>query len=151
MAKYTIKLSEDERKNLLHRIKTGKDAAYKLSHARILLAVDDCERSDIVTDIDIADLLHVSPKTIQRIRKRCVEEGLDAAVNRKGHSRTRPRKIRGEEEAHLIAIACSTPPEGRKHWTMKLLAGKLVELEILDSVAASTVHLALKKTNLNRG
>jgi len=151
MARYTIKLSEEERESLLQRIKTGKDAAYKLSHARILLAIDDNERVAGLSDVDISQSLHVSSKTLQRIRKRCVEEGLEAAINRKSHSRTRPRKIQGEEEAHLIAIACSAPPEGRKRWTVKLLADKMVELEVLESVSVGTVHNSLKKTNLSLG
>jgi transposase len=151
MERYTINLSKEERESLLAMIKTGKEAAYKLSHARILLAVDDNERSAFLSDVAISELLHVSPKTIQRIRKRCVEEGLDSAIKRKQHSKTRPRKIQGDEEAHLIAIACSQPPEGRKRWTVRLLADKMVELEILESVAVGTVQNALKKTNLSLG
>lgn len=146
MARYTIKLSEEEREKLFRITRIGKGSAQKIRNARILLASDDGDR-----DEDISSLLHIGLSTVHRVRQTCVEDGLEAALQRKGHIRFRPRKIQGEEEAHLIAIACSAPPEGRKRWTVRLLADKLVELEILEEVCASTVHNALKKTNLNLG
>jgi transposase len=146
MEKYTIRLTEEERENLHQITRVGKGSAQKIRNARVLLASDSGDR-----DEDICEVFGIGMSTVHRVRQRCVKEGLEAALLRKKHSRFRPRKIQGEEEAHLIAIACSEPPEGRKRWTMRLLADKLVELEILAEVCATTVHHALKKTNLNRG
>jgi transposase len=148
MPKYTVKLSIEEREMLLGMLKKGRTSAKKLGYARILLAVDESEEALKKGSYErLAKELHTSSKTIERVCKRLVEEGLEAALNRRLHSRTKPRKIQGEEEAHLIALACSQPPQGRCRWTLKLLAGELVRLEIVDHVSASTVGRALKKTN----
>lgn len=150
MEKYTVKLTEEERKNLLSLTKTGKHAASKILHARILLATDEGDYADsgtIKTDQEVAKLLDITEKTVKRVRKRLVEEGLEAALLRKKHARTRPRIITGEEEAHLIAICCSSPPEGRNRWTLKLLSDRLVRLEVVESVSPATVSRVLKKTN----
>lgn len=146
MEKYVVRLSEEERTNLLGLIKKGKSAAYKLTHARILLEADE-DNGPIKTDKTIAEQLHVGLKTVKRVRQRFVEEGMDAALSRKPHSRTRPKVLNGEEEAHLIALACSSPPEGRARWTLKLLSDRLVEMEVVDAVSAATVGRTLKKTN----
>ncbi len=148
MEKYIVKLTKAERKDLLSLIKKGKTAAYKLTHARILLAADaDRAKSRGKTDKEIAEELHVGTKTVQRIRKQLVEEGIEAAVSRKPLSRTRPRRINGKEEAHLIALCCSSPPEGRSRWTLKLLSDRMVEMDIVDSVSPATIGRALKKMN----
>lgn len=148
MEKYIVKLTQEERAKLLSLVKTGKAAAYKLTHARILLGVDESEYNEIPhTDAAMSKILHVDIKTVKRIRKRCVEEGIEAALLRKKHNRTKPRKLDGEGEAHLIALCCSKPPEGRSRWTLKLLSERLVSLEIVDSIAASTVRKTLKKTS----
>lgn len=147
MEKYIVKLTQEERKNLLSLIKKGKTSAYKLTHARILLEADEGEQAENKkTDLEIAEQLHVGPKTAKRIRKRFVEEGLEAALARKAHSRTRSRKIEGEEEAHLLALSCSPPPEGSRRWTLKLLSNKMVEMEIVESVSPATIGRVLKKT-----
>lgn len=150
MEKYTVKLTKEERENLLSLTKTGKHAASKILHARILLASDegDYAASELIkTDKETAKLLDIAEITVQRVRKRLVEEGLEAALLRKKHVRTRPRKITGEEEAHLIAICCSSPPPGRKGWTLKLLSDRLVSMEVVESISPATVSRALKKTN----
>src|SRR5690606_26923863 len=103
------------------------------------------EKEAIKTDQEIAKGLGINESTVRRIRKRFVEEGLEEAISRKKHSRTRPRKITGEEEAHLIAICCSSPPEGRNRWTLKLLAGRLVEMSVVESISPATVGRTLKK------
>lgn len=148
MAKYIVKLTKEERADLLTLIKNGKSAARKLEHARILLEVD---KSNILcqnkTDSEVSNSLHVSEKTIHRIRERFVNEGLEKALERKVHARHKPCKIQGEEEARLIALCCSSAPEGRSRWTLSLLADKLVELNIVDEISCSTVGRALKKTN----
>lgn len=120
MEKYIIKLTLDERNNLVNLTRTGKHAASKILHARILLEVDEGQHADFAgktTDKAIAARLHVNESSVKRIRKRFVFEGLQAALSRKPHSRTRPRTIQGDEEAHLIAICCSQAPEGRARWT----------------------------------
>lgn len=147
MKKYTVKLTQDERVELLSLIKTGKASAAKLTHARIILAAD--ENNDTVkqkTDIEIGKELHVSTKTVARLRQQFVEYGLEAALSRKPYPKTRPLKIDGDKEAHLIALSCSTPPEGRLRWTLKLLASQLIELEIIDNISPTTVGRVLKKT-----
>jgi len=146
MEKYIVKLIEEERTHLLSLIKKGKASAYKLTHARILLEADE-SCGEKKTDVEIAEQLHVSMKTVKRIRKRFIEEGLEAALSRKPHVKTRRRKINGEEEAHLIALSCSSPPEGRSRWTLKLLSNHMVKMEIVDSVSPATIGRVLKKTN----
>ena len=150
MEKYIVKLTLEERENLINLTRTGKRAASKILHARILLEADEGEHadsSDKKTDKMIGALLQVNESTVKRVRKRLVFEGLESALSRKTHSKTRPRIIQGDEEAHLIAICCSQPPEGRTRWTLNLLSDRLVELEIVESVSASTVGRVLKKTN----
>lgn len=149
MAKYTAKLDLEERTYLLSLINKGKGAAKKLTHARIILAIDESEANtgNIKPLKDIAEQLHVSVKTIERIRKTLVEEGLDKALNRKKHTRSRTPIIQGQEEAQLIALTCSNPPPGQSRWTLKLLADRMVSLDIVESVSPTTVGRALKKTN----
>lgn len=146
MEKHIVRLTNDERENLLLLISKGKSAAKKLSHARILLAADE-NSGERRTNEAIAEFLHVSKKTVQRVCKECVENGLESALERKRHARYKPRKLQGEEEAKLIALCCSTPPEGRGRWTLKLLSDKLVSLEIVDSICPDTVRTTLKKMN----
>ena len=147
MEKYIVKLTNDERENLISLINNGKASAKKLTHARILLAVDE-NANERTTDVAVAKSLHISDKTVHRVRQECVEHGIESALGRKPHSATRPLKIQGEHKAHLIAICCSTPPEGRCRWTMKLLANKLISLEIVDSVSPQTVLNTLNKNEL---
>jgi len=144
MEKYIVNLSIDERESLLSMIRKGKSSAKKLTYARILLEADEND-GDQQTDEVIAESLYVSDKTVYRVRKRFVEEGFEKALERKPHSRKRPRKIQGEEEAQLVALCCSSPPEGRCRWTLKLLADKLVSMEVLDSVSPQTIGRTLKK------
>jgi len=146
MERYVVKLTQDERINLLLLVKTGKASAAKLTHARIILATDENNTDKTPYDTKVSKELHVSSRTVARTRQRFVEEGLESALSRKPHSNTRPRKIDGDQEAHLIALSCSTPPAGRSRWTLKLLANHLIELEIIDSVSSATVSRVLKKT-----
>lgn len=151
MEKYTVKLTQEERENLVSLTKTGKHAASKILHARILLASDegDCvDLNSLKTTEEVASLLDVSSKTVLRLRKRFVEEGFEAALLRKEHLRTRSKKITGDEEAHLIALCCSPPPLGRSGWTLKLLSDRLVAMEVLESVSPATVGRALKKKRI---
>lgn len=149
MEKYIVRLTKEEREYLLSLTKTGRHAASKILHAQILLALDEGDFNDDEpkTDEETTKRLKINQSTVYRTRKRLVEEGFEAALSRKKHSRTRPRKITGDEEAHLIALCCSNPPEGRSRWTLKLLSSRLVQMEVMESVSSSTVGRALKKMN----
>ena len=148
MKRYKVTLEAEERQQLQDLIAAGKAAARKLAHARILLKADAAEDGPAWPDGRIAEALELSTATVERVRQRFVELGLDAALDRKQRERP-PREIKldGRAEARLIALACSPPPEGRAVWTMQLLADKLVELEVVASISVETVRLALKKTS----
>ena len=148
MKRYKVTLDAEERQHLLDLIAAGQAAARKLAHARILLKADAADGGPAWPDHQIADALELSTDTVERVRQRFVEQGLDAALERKPRDRpAREIKLDGHAEARLIALACSAPPEGRAVWTMQLLADKLVELEVVDSISDETVRLALKKTS----
>jgi transposase len=128
-------------------VSVGKAAARKLTHARLLLKADASEEGLHWPDWRIADALEVHVATVERVRQRFVEQGLEAALERKHREKpARPIKLDGRAEARLIALACSPPPEDRAEWTMQLLADKLVELQVVDSISDETVRRALKKT-----
>lgn len=146
--KYIVDLTPDEREELETLISSGKSSARKLTRARILLKADEDW-----TDAAISEALDVGTATVERVRKRFVEWGGITAINRRKPRRRYERKIDGDAEARLIALACSAPPEGREHWPLRLLADRLVTLEAVDieSVSHETVRQVLKKTKLNRG
>ena len=147
--KYVVRLSDEERQNLQEIVTTGKRAAALINHARILLKAD-CQQSPGWRDQDIKEALDISLRTIERVRKRFVEEGLEAALTPRPHPR-RPRKLDGTTEAHLVALCCSEPPEGRGRWTLRLLAQQMVELDYVDDISHESVRQLLKKTNSNPG
>jgi transposase len=152
MKKYKVTLTAEERQQLHALVTTDKAAAKKLAHARILLKADAAEGGPAWPDERIAEALDLSTATIVRVRQRFVEQGLEAALGRKKQDRpSRERKLDGAAEARLIVLACSKPPEGRACWTMRLLADKLVELEVVDSVSDETVRRVLKKTSSSLG
>lgn len=147
MKKYLVTLTADERSCLADLLAKGKAAAYKLAHARILLKADAAPGGPAWPDARIAEAVEVSVATVERVRQRFVEQGLEAALARKKQDRpSRQPALDGAAEARLIALACSQPPEGRTSWTLRLLAQRLVELEVVDSVSHETVRQALKKT-----
>jgi transposase len=152
MKKYTVTLTPEERISLQDLIAAGRAAAQKLTHARILLKADAAPGGPAWTDARIAEALEVNVRTIERLRERFVERGLEAALIRKPQDRpSRERTLDGKAEARLIALACSTPPRGRARWTLRLLADKLVELEVVGAVSTETVRRVLKKTSSSRG
>jgi len=152
MKKYKVTLTAEERQHLSALIAVGKAAAMKLAHARILLKADAADGGPAWPDERIAQAVEVGVATVERVRQRFVEQGLEAALVRKKQDRpSRERKRDGRAEARLIALACSAPPEGRTEWTMQLLADKLVELRVVEAVSDETVRRALKKTRSNRG
>jgi transposase len=149
--KYIITLTEEERQMLCEMISRGKAAARKLTHARILLKADQSQGGPSWNDATIAQGLDVGAATVERVRKRFIEEGLDAALDRRQPRRQYLRKLDGDGEAHLIALACSEAPEGRSRWTLRLLAERMVALEYVEKLSKDTVHRTLKKTSLNPG
>jgi transposase len=151
MYKYVVRLDPEEREQLLALVNTGRAAAVKLLHARILLKADVDAGGRRWTDAEIAEALDTSAATIHRVRQTWVEPGLEAALARKRPTGRQYRKLDGVQEAQLIAVACSAPPEGRVRWTLTLLADKLVDLDIVDTISAECVRTTLKKTTSNRG
>ena len=148
---YVVTLTPAERSCLQALIAKGKAAAQKRLHAQILLKADAGPEGDGWKDQQIAEAFDVGRCTVERVRQRLVEQGLEAALVRKPQQNRIPRKIDGEAEAHLIAAACGKPPEGRKRWTLQLLADRLVQLEMVDTVSSETVRRTLKKTKSSRG
>ena len=152
--KYCVGLTgeeQEELKELKALVSKGRAAAYKQTHARILLLSDENQTEGAMRDEEIARALKVGTATVERVRRRCVEEGVEAALGRREQLRRRERKLDGSGQAHLMALACSQPPEGRVSWTLQMLADGLVEREIVDSISAETVRRTLKKTNSSLG
>ena len=148
MKKYIVKLAKDERADLSKLIAQGKASARKLTHARILLKADSSQDGPGWTDEAISEALEVGTATVERVRQRLVEEGMAAALNRHRPHTPRLRKLDGEQEAHLIALACSQPEEGQERWTLQLLADKLVHLQIVESISRETVRQVLAHNEL---
>jgi hypothetical protein len=147
--KYIVRLTEEERNQLKETVSKGKTAAYKIKHANILLQAD--ADGPNWQDEAIARAFSVHLCTVGYIRKRLVEQGLEAAVGRKKQEKpSREPTFDGAAEARLIALSCSQPPEGYSHWTLRLLADRVVELEIAEKASHETVRQTLKKMNLNR-
>ena len=135
--KYRVRLSEEERQELKGLVSKGRGAAYKQTHARILLLSDESQGEGGMKDEDVARSLQIGAATVERVRRRCVAE---AALGRREQVNRRPKKLDGSGEAHLVALACGAPPEGRADWTLKLLADRLVECEIVESISYETVR-----------
>ncbi len=148
MKRYLVRLEAEERVRLEQLVRVGKAAAYRIRHANIVLAVDESEAGPKLKDAQAAEALGVAVRSIESLRKRFVEEGLDAALERK--KRVRPsieRMFDGEMEAKLIAIACGAKPEGRVRWTLELLAERVVALKIVAHCSPQTIMRTLKKTS----
>lgn len=149
--KWIVALTDTERATLHSLVAAGRAPARKLTHARILLKADVGSDGPGWLDAAIAQALEISEQTVARVRRRYVEEGLDAALNHRPPSAHRPRRLDGDQEAHLVALVCSPAPEGRARWTLQLLADKMVELQYVDAVSDQTVRRTLKKTNCSLG
>jgi Homeodomain-like domain len=141
-----VVLSEGERAGLHTMIGRGVAPASVLCHARILLKANQGEAGPGWTDAAIAVALEVNPATVARVRQRYVTAGLQAALHRKPPARQYHRRLDGEQEARLVALACSAPPVGHTRWTLRLLADRLVELEVVETISYETVRQALKQT-----
>jgi transposase len=149
--KYIVTLTEVERQTLRTMLSRGKGAARKLMHTRILLKADSSSGGPAWNDDQIAESLEVGRATVERVRQRFVEEGFDAALERRKPRRQYARALDGDGEAHLIALTCQKPPEGRSRWTLRLLADRMVQLEYVEQVSYQTVRRTLKKTSLSLG
>jgi transposase len=149
--RYVVELTRKERQRLRQLVSSGKARARKLTHARILLKADSSPGGPNWPDSRIRRAVDVGTATIERVRKRFVEDGLEAALSRRKSNRLYPHKLDGDAEAHLIAIACSEAPQGYQRWTLQLLADRMVQLGHVESLSYETVRRTLKKTNLSPG
>lgn len=145
--RFIINLTVEEREGLRQIVERARVSGIKRKRAYILLKTDEG-----LTDEEIVEELGVGISTVERVRRRCVERGIAACLERKTSSRpSRPRKLDGASEAQLVRLACSSPPEGRTRWTMSLLADQLVELKVFETVSVSTVQRGLKKMRSSHG
>jgi transposase len=145
MVRYRVTLTKSERAELLRIIKKGSHSTQTYRNAYILLNCDEGDYSQKVTNAEIVRVLKVGMRTIDRLKKRFVEQGFDSCLGRKTSSREYEKKVDGDIEAHLIAISCSEPPKGFSKWSLRLLAEKMVELEYVESLSHETVRRVLKK------
>ena len=149
--RYRVTLEKEERAELTAMVSKGSGNARRMRRARILLMADESQENGGWKDADIAAALSASMRTVERTREKCVEHGIEAALNHTRPQQTRRKILDGAAEARLIQLACSEAPEGREDWSMQLLADKLIELEVVETVSRETVRTTLKKTNLSRG
>ncbi len=152
MKKYKVTLTKEEREELRRIVQKGKHRSQKVLNALILLNCDEGEYQDKrAKNEEIAKILQISMRKIDRLKKAFVEKGLETALNGTKGQRVYAKKADGDFEAHLIALSCSEPPEGYSRWTLRLLADKVVELEYVDKISHETIRRVLKKTRLNLG
>jgi transposase len=148
---YHVVLTPEQRCQLERQIHCGKGAARLLDHMRVLLKADEGPAGPAWADEAICAAVEVSQSTVSRIRRAFHERGLEAALHRRVPSRTRSRRLDGTGEAHLVALACSAPPEGEVRWTLRALAGRMLELEFAEALSHETVRQVLKKTSSSPG
>jgi len=151
MVKYKVTLTKEEREELMSIINKGSHSSQKFRNAYILLNCDEGDYSEKNTNEQISKVLKVGMRTIDRVKKRFIEEGFNSVLERKPPDREYERKADGEVEAHLISLCCSEAPKGRARWTLRLLADKMVELKYVDSISHETIRRTLKKTNYDLG
>jgi hypothetical protein len=148
---YKVTLTIEEREELIALVNKGKGPAGKLKRARILLMADEAQENGGWKDADIVRALHTSRRTVERARQKCVEMGVIATINHTRPRNTRRKVLDGAAEARLVQLACSAAPDGHEKWTLQMLADKLIELEIVETVSYETVRTTLKKMNLSLG
>jgi len=149
--RYRITLTEQERLDLQKLVSTGKAAARKLVRARIMLLTDQAEGGPGLSDPEVVEALGCGRVTVERVRQQFVENGLESALQPPPRKRVYERRLDGKAEAHLVALACGSPPEGRARWTLRLLADRMVALEYVTELSHETVRRTLKKTNSSPG
>lgn len=148
---YKVTLTRSEREQLKAIVSKGKHSSMQYRNACILLNTDEGEWGNKISNEQIAQVLQINTKTVERLKQRFVEEGFEACMDRKPYPAKQRIKADGDFEAHLIAISCSKAPSGYARWSLRMLADKMVELNYTESVSHETVRQVLKKTNLNRG
>ena len=148
---YRVTLTKTERQELTNLVNKGKGPAGKLKRARILLLADEAQNNGGWKDANIVKALQTSQRTVERTREKCVVMGLEAAINHTQPRKTRSKVLDGAAEARLVQLACSEAPDGHENWTMQLLADRLIELEVVETVSRETVRTTLKKMNLSLG
>lgn len=152
MKKYTVTLTKDERELLGTLIAKGKHRSQKILNALTLLGCDEGEYQEKrSTNEELSNVLCISMRKIDRVKKRFVLDGLDIALNGKKGNRVYAKKVDGDFEAHLIALSCTKPPEGFSRWSLRLLADRVIELEYIDTISHETIRRILKKTSSNPG
>jgi len=149
--RYRVKLTQIEREELTSLVNKGQSQARRLRRGRILLMADEAQENGGWKDADIAKALGAQVRTVERTRQKCVEEGLEAALNHTKPNKTRSKVLDGAAEAHLVCLACTEAPDGHERWSMQMLADKLIELEVVETVSRETVRTTLKKMNLSPG
>lgn len=148
---YKVTLTDEERQQLNALVRKGKGEARRLTRARILLMADENQSDVAWKDADIAKALGVHVSTVERIREKCVEMGVEAALNHTRPKRRRSKVLDGAAEAHLIQLACTQAPDGHERWSLRMLADKLIELEVVETISRETVRTTLKKMNSSLG
>lgn len=151
MARYKVTLTEEERAQLNAVLAKGKHTSQQYRNACILINSDEGPWGNKLSNEQIAQVLQINTKTVERVKQRFVEEGFDECMERKPYPKKAPVKTDGDFEAHLIALSCSKAPEGFARWSLRMLADKMVELQYTDSVSHETVRQVLKKTKSSRG
>ena len=149
--RYRVKLTKEERDELTALVNRGKGSARRMRRARILLMADEEQAGGGWKDADIAKALGAHQRTVERIREKCVEAGIEAALNHTRPKRSRSKTLDGAAEARLVQLACSAAPDGYERWSLQMLADRLIELEVVEKVSRETVRTTLKKMNLSPG
>ena len=151
MVHYKVTLTDNEREQMKAILRKGKHSSLQFRNACILLNSDESEAGKRVSNEQIAQILHINTKTVERLKQRFVEKGFEACMDRKSYPEVKEVKTDGDFEAHLIAISCSKAPKGYARWSLRMLADKMVELKYVDTISHETIRRVLKKTKLNRG
>lgn len=148
---YKVTLTSEERAELTALVSKGKGNVRRLRRARILLLADENQPEGAWKDAEIAKALSAHVRTVERTREKCVEQGIEAALNHTRPKKTRSKVLDGAAEARLAHLACTKPPDGHERWSMQMLADRLIELEVVETVSRETVRTTLKKMNLSPG
>jgi hypothetical protein len=148
---YKVTLTNEERAKLTALVSKGKGNVRRMRRAQMLLLADENQADGAWKDADIAKALNAHARTVERIREKCVQEGVEGALNHTRPQKKRSRVLDGAAEARLVQLACSDAPDGLDRWTLQMLADKLIELEVVESISRETVRTTLKKMNLSLG
>jgi transposase len=151
MVRYKVTLTDTEREQLQALMSKGKHSSLQFRNAFILLNSDEVEHSQKVSNEQIAQMLQITTKTVERLKQRFVEEGFEACMDRKPYPEVKEIKTDGDFEAHLVATSCSKAPDGYTRWSLRMLADRMVQLKYVESVSHETIRQVLKKTKLSRG